>query len=424
MTLVKFRRLKFAAVAAISGALTALGLVSQAAAQAAAPELKIGFSMGLTGAYAGNGKAALLATQMWADDQNAKGGLLGRKIKLIYYDDQSNPSLVPQIYTKLFDIDKVDLVISGYGTNIIAPGMTVAMPRNMVFMSLAGMRVNETFKYDKYFQIFPFGPDAHLNFAKPFFDVAMAMPTKPKTVAISVADSEFPQTAAIGAREWAKKHGLKIVYDQSFPPNQVDFNPILRAIQAANPDIVYISSFPPNTVGIVRGVREIKFSPMLIGGGMVGPQFASVKQQLGSLLNGFVNYETYVPEPTMEFAGVKDFLARYKPKAISAGVDTLGYYLPPMSYAGMQIIAAAIESTKSLDQNKIADYIRKNTHKTMFGDVKFGPDGEWVDGRVMMVQYQNIKGNDLAQFEKAGTHVILEPKPFASGKLITPLPAP
>lgn len=406
---------------------TAAGMLSVLAAQetaVAAEPLKIGFSMGLTGAYAGNGKAALLATQMWAEDQNAKGGLLGRPVQLVYYDDQSTPSLVPQIYQKLVEIDKVDLVISGYGTNIIAPGMTVVMPRNMVFMSLAGMRVNDQFRYDKYFQIFPFGPDAHLTFAQGFFDVAMSMDPKPKTVAISVADSEFPQTAAIGARHWAKKHGLKIVYDQSFPPNAVDFNPILRAIQAAKPDIVYITCFPPNTVGIVRGVREIGFKPRMIGGGMVGPQYASVKQQLGSLLNGFVNFESFVPEPTTNFPGVKEFLARYKPKAIAAGVDALGYYLPPFSYAGMQILANAVEATKGLDQNKIADYIRRNSHRTIAGDIRFGPDGEWVESRVLQVQYQNIKGNDLAQFERPGTQVILFPSAYKSGKLEHPLSQP
>jgi branched-chain amino acid transport system substrate-binding protein len=131
----------------------------------AAEPIKIGFSMALTGAYAGNGKAALLATQMWAEDQNTKGGLLGRQVQLVYYDDQSNPSLVPGIYTKLFDIDKVDLVISGYGTNIIGPATPLVMQHNKVFMSLAGLRVNEQFRYDKYFQIFPFGPDADVTFA-------------------------------------------------------------------------------------------------------------------------------------------------------------------------------------------------------------------------------------------------------------------
>jgi branched-chain amino acid transport system substrate-binding protein len=200
--------------------LAALALITHATFDQtfAVEPIKVGFSMALTGAFAGNGKAALLATQMWAEDQNAKGGLLGRPIELIPYDDQSNPSLVPGIYTKLLDVDKVDLVISGYGTNIIGPAMPVVMEHNKVFMSLAGLRVNDQFRYNKYFQIQPLGPDAHLTFAQGFFEIAMSMDPKPKTVAISVADSEFPQTSAIGAREWAKKYGINISYDAAFHP--------------------------------------------------------------------------------------------------------------------------------------------------------------------------------------------------------------
>ncbi len=388
----------------------------------AADPIKIGFSMAITGAFAGNGKAALLATQMWAEDQNAKGGLLGRPVELVYYDDQSNPSQVPGIYTKLLDVDKVDLVISGYGTNIIGPAMPVVMEHNKVFMSLAGLRVNEQFHYDKYFQIQPLGPDAHLTFAQGFFDVAMTMDPKPKSVAISVADSEFSQTAAIGAREWANKYGLTIAYDRSFPANTVDFAPIVRAIQAANPDIVYVACFPPNTVGIVRSVREASFKPRLIGGGMIGPQYAAVKQQLGPQLNGFVSFEDYVPAPTTNFPGIQEFLSRYKPKAVAAGVDALGYYLPPFSYAGMQIIAAAVEATKGLDQNKMADYIHKTTHPTIVGDVQFGADGEWAKSRIFQVQYQGIVGNGLEQFERPGTQVILFPAAYKSGTLVSPLP--
>jgi branched-chain amino acid transport system substrate-binding protein len=410
--------------AAVLAALAALIAPATSGKTFAAEPIKVGFSMALTGAFAGNGKAALLATQMWADDQNAKGGLLGRPIELIPYDDQSNPSLVPGIYTKLLDVDKVDLVISGYGTNIIGPAMPVVMEHNKVFMSLAGLRVNDQFHYNKYFQIQPLGPDAHLTFAQGFFDVAMTMDPKPKTVAISVADSEFPQTSAIGAREWAKKYGIDIVYDRSFPPNAVDFAPIVRAIQAVNPDIVYVTCFPPNTVGIVRGVREAAFKPKLIGGGMVGPQYAAVKQQLGPLLNGFVSFEDFVPEPTTNFPGISEFLGRYKPRAVAAGVDPLGYYLPPFSYAGMQIIATAVEATGGLDQNKMADYIHKATHRTIVGDVRFGADGEWEQARIFMVQYQGITGNGLEQFERPGTQAILYPSAYKSGKLQYPLSEP
>src|SRR5260370_38757507 len=102
----RFRR------AMLAPAVAVLSLLAAFDQTLAAEPIKIGFSMALTGAYAGNGKAALLATQMWAEDQNAKAGLLGRQVQLVYYDDQSNPSLVPGIYTKLFDIDKDDIVIS------------------------------------------------------------------------------------------------------------------------------------------------------------------------------------------------------------------------------------------------------------------------------------------------------------------------
>ena len=103
----------------LSSGLVALVIAFAVSAQAQQP-LKIGFGMSLTGPLAGNGKAALIAMQIWAEDVNAKGGILGRKVELVFYDDQTNPSTVPSIYNKLLDVDKVDLVVSGYGTNVIS----------------------------------------------------------------------------------------------------------------------------------------------------------------------------------------------------------------------------------------------------------------------------------------------------------------
>jgi len=119
-----------------------IGLALSGAALAQQP-LKIGFGMSLTGPLAGNGKAALISMQIWAEDVNAKGGLLGRKVELVYYDDQTNPSTVPGLYSKLLDVDKVDLVVSGYGTAVIAPAMPLMMQRNMAFMTLFGLNVEE-----------------------------------------------------------------------------------------------------------------------------------------------------------------------------------------------------------------------------------------------------------------------------------------
>jgi branched-chain amino acid transport system substrate-binding protein len=232
--------------------------------------IKIGFSMALTGGLAPNGKSALLAQKIWEEEVNAKGGLLGRPVKLIYYDDKSSPAEVPAIYTKLLDIDKVDLIIGPYATAQIAPAMPIVIQRKKTFVALLGLAVNSEFNYPNYFCMIPSGPDAKPAFTKGFFDVAMAQNPKPQTVAIISADQEFSRNAADGARENAQKANLKIVYDKTYPPSTTDFAPIVRAIQASNPDLVNINSYPPDSVGMVRAVNEIGFKPKMIGGGMVG----------------------------------------------------------------------------------------------------------------------------------------------------------
>ena len=231
-----------------------IGLALTGAALAQQP-LKIGFGMSLTGPLAGNGKAALIAMEIWRDDVNAKGGILGRKVEFVYYDDQTSPATVPSIYTKLLDVDKVDLVVSGYGTNVIAPAMPIMMQRNLTFMTLFGLNVNSKFNYDRYFQIMPAGPNPAVGWSQGFFDAAMSMNPKPKTVALVGADAEYPAMALEGAREHAKKTGLKIVYDKTYPPNTVDYSPIVRAIQATNPDVVLLASYPPDSVGMVRAAK-------------------------------------------------------------------------------------------------------------------------------------------------------------------------
>src|SRR5262247_4816185 len=145
----------------------ALGGSGAPVAQAADP-IKIGLGMALTGGLSGNGKPALLAMQIWKDEVNKKGGLLGRPVELVFYDDQTNPSTVPGIYTKLLDVDKVDLVVSGYGTNLIAPAMPLVMDRKLLFMGLFGLANNEKYKYPRYFQISPNGPDAAGAFSDGF----------------------------------------------------------------------------------------------------------------------------------------------------------------------------------------------------------------------------------------------------------------
>jgi branched-chain amino acid transport system substrate-binding protein len=390
-----------------------------AQAQSGEP-IKIGFGMALTGPLAANGKQALLGAKIWEETVNKNGGLNGRPVKLVYYDDQSNPSTIPGIYTKLLDVDKVDLVTGPYATAMIAPAMPVVMQKGKVFIGLFGLAVNSEFNYNKYFAMIPSGPDTKPSFTTGFFEIAAAQNPKPKTVALVAADQEFSKNACEGARTNAKKHGFDVVYDKTYPPTTTDFTPIIRAIQASNPDIVTICSYPLDSVGMVKAVNEVGFKPKMIGGAMVGLQATVFKMQLGPLLNGFTNYETWVPAKTMETPGVLEFLKTYQSKAGAEGVDPLGYYLGTWGYAYMEVLGAGIAGSKSVDDTKIAEWLHNNPVKTIMGDVKFGKDGEWATSRMLQVQYHDIKNNSVDSHRGMDTQTVLTPPELKTGTIIYP----
>jgi branched-chain amino acid transport system substrate-binding protein len=406
-------------LAALCGGAVATAATGMAAAQSGNP-IRIGLGMALTGPLAPNGKSALLAMQIWEETVNAKGGLLGRPVKLVYYDDQSNPSNVPALYTKLLDVDKVDLIIGGYATNMIAPALPIAIARNKVFIGLIGLAINVEFGYPRYFAMHPAGPNPKAATTRGFFEIAMAQTPTPQTVAIVATDAEFSRNASDGARENAKAAGLKIVHDRSFPPNTTDYGPIVRAMQASNADLAVVCSYPLETVGIIRAVNEIGYKPKMIGGGMVGTQATAIKTQLGPLLNGIVNFDFWVPAPTMQFPGVMELIKTYQERSAKEGVDLLGYYMAPWGFADLQVLQQAIEGTKSIDDGKLAAFLHANTFKTVVGDIKFDDKGELAVGRTIQTQFQGIKGNDLDQFRNISTQVIVAPSELKSGNVIYP----
>jgi len=396
-----------------------LAFVPSASAQSKKP-LKIGFSMALTGPLAGAGKAALIAMQIWKDDINKAGGILGRQVEFVYYDDATSPAKVPPIYSKLLNVDKVDLVVSSYGTNEISPAMPIVMRKGLVFMALFGLAANDKFKYDRYFQIMPAGPVPKDDWSRGFFELAMEQNPKPKTIALLAEDAEFALNAVAGARRHAKRLGLKIVYDKTFPFGSPDVTSVMRAIKAANADLVYCGSYPGGSVGLVKAANELGLKAKMFGGGMVGLQFAGIQKNLGPMLNGIVNYDFWVPEPTLNFPGVKEFLAKYQEAAKGKGVDPFGHYLPPYAYAYLQVLADAIKAVGSLDQKKIAEYIHKTTFTTVVGPVKFGKNGEWAKTRTLQVQFRDVEPNNLMQFNKPGKRIVLYPKSLKSGDIQYP----
>ena len=390
-------------------------------AQGAAP-IKIGFGMALTGPLAVNGQQALLGSQIWAEEINAKGGLLGRQIELVHYDDQSNPSTVPGLYTKLLDVDKCDVVISGYATNMIAPAIPIVMQKNKIFLSLFGLDANSEFHYPRYFSIIPTaGPNPKATITEGFFQVAAAQNPKPKTLAIASEDAEFARNAAEGARANAKQYGFDIIYDKNYPPNTTDFSPVIRAIQAGNPDLVVVCSYPLSSVGMLLSANELGLKPKMLGGAMVGLQATALKSKLKSHLNGVTNYDNWVPSPKM-MAPAADFFKRYQARAPGLGIDPLGYYLGGWGYARLQVLADAINATKSIDDGKLADYMRGHSFDSiMFKGVKFGKNGEWVTAHQLQVQYHGLTdAADLETWRGMSYQTVVAPADEVTGKVIYP----
>jgi branched-chain amino acid transport system substrate-binding protein len=394
---------------------------TRAFAQGSEP-IKIGFGMALTGPLAVNGQQALLGTQIWQEEVNAKGGLLGRQVQLIHYDDQSNPSTVPGIYTKLLDVDKVDLVVSGYATNMVAPAIPVVMQKNKTFISLFALDANAEFKYPKYFAYIPTGgPTPKQVLTEGYFQVAAAQNPKPQTIAIAAEDAEFSRNAAEGARANAKQYGFNVIYDKTYPPNTTDFSPIIRAIQATNPDLVVVCSYPLSSVGMLLSANELGLKPKMFGGAMVGLQAIAIKNKLKGKLNGVVNYENWVPSPKM-MAPAASFFQKYQARAPGLGIDPLGYYLGGWGYAYLQVLAQAVEGAKSVNDDKIADYLRNHAFDTiMINGVRFGKNGEWVKARQLQVQYHDITdGANLDTWRGMSYQTVLKPDDEKTGGVIYP----
>ena len=413
------RRLLATASAGAALAASPLGINLLHAQQ---PPIRIGMSMPQTGGLAGGGKPSLLGIEIWRDDVNAKGGLLGgRKIELVVYDDKSSASETPAIYSKLIDVDKVDLLFAPYATVPTAPIMPMVKQRGLLLIGNFSFQVNSKVGHDMWFNNAPWGPPD--SWASSFLDIGQK--AGGKSMALLAADQEFAQNLAKTAREVAGKRNLPVVFDQSYPPNTVEFSSIIRALKAAKPDIVYVASYPPDSAGILRAVNEIGVGDnvKLFGGGMVGLQFGTVMENMGSLLNGVVNYNSWLPEKSMYFDGTKDFFEKYTKRAIEEKVDPLGYYLAPFGYASGQLVEQAINATKSLDQKGLAKYLRENTHQTIVGPIAFSADGERKETAVLQAQFRGVADKNIEQFRSSGKQVILFPEKLKSGELVAPFEA-
>jgi branched-chain amino acid transport system substrate-binding protein len=382
--------------------------------------LRIGYCLSLSGPLASNGRTARLAHQIWQEHINANGGLLGQPVELVCLDDQTNPNLVAGLYQRLLDVEKVDLVIGGYGDNSVAPAMPLIMERKKWLLALMALAVNAKFNYQQYFVMIPTGPRPNLALTEGFFQIAGQQTPRPQTVAILIADAPFSQSPAQGAKENLAQQGMRVVSEGKYPLSTTDFTPYMAELKRVDPDVLFFCSYSNDSIGLVKAMDAARLSPKLVGGAMIGPQNGIVKSELGPLLNGLVNYEYWLPVPSLMNPQVASLIETYQSRAENAGADPLGYYVVPLAYAQMQVLEQAIRVVGSTNDGALSHYTHEAVFHTVVGHVKFGDGGGWAEPRVLTVQFQNIDSNNISEFKKPGTQVVVYHSETASSRVIYP----
>lgn len=382
--------------------------------------IRVGYCLSLTGPLAGNSRSAQLAHEIWRDDVNGRGGLLGRPVELVCHDDQGEASRCAALYAQLIDDERVDLVVGGYGTASLLAAMSEIIPRQRYFVGLMGLGANNELEYPNYFAMIPTGRDPNVALTEGFFETAARQSPRPTTVALLSADAVFSINPILGARDNAAKYGLDVVHEMTYPLTTTDFVPLLDLVAESGCDLLFLCSYLQDSIGLIRALDRHPFRPKMVGAAMIGPQNAQVRSELGPLLNGIVNYEYWVPAPSMAFDSVAELLETYRARSTGSDLDGLGHYMAPLAYAQMQVVAQAIDGTQSLDDGALSDFTRGAEFSTAMGDVTFGPRGEWTRPRVLQVQFQGITGHDLEQFRNGSRQVVVSPTEMASGPLIYP----
>src|SRR6266536_5995377 len=378
------------------GAIAVVALLGPSGAQAQAP-IKIGASLSLTGTYAKPGTHQKEGYEVCADELNAKGGLLGRKVEFVMYDDQSSTQTAQRLYEKLITEDKVDAVMGPYSSGITesVAGITEKYKKVMVSPLAATTSIFRQGRKHIFMVMSP--AEVYLEGL-----VDIAAKRGLKTIAIVNEDTLFPKATVAGTAELAKKRGLQIVLQEAYPKGNTDFSALLVKIKAANPDVLAAATYFDDAVAITRQMKELNVNPKMFGvtvGGDI-PEFYTLLKQNAEYVYGSTQWDEVLPYP-----GQKEFLAAYAKK-----FKHEPSYHAAAGYAGCLIYAEAAKRAKSLDSDLFLAELLKLKIRSAFGDYTVDQDGFQTAHKMVMIQWQD------------GKRVVVWPDDLASGKPRYPTP--
>jgi branched-chain amino acid transport system substrate-binding protein len=375
----------------------AVGTAIWAAPAAAGEPLKIGASISSTGTYSKPGKYTQEGYLLWEKQVNERGGLLGRPVKMIIYDDKSDPATSVKLYEKLITEDKVELVVGPYSSPVTNAASVVSEKHKMPMVASLAATTSIWERGFKYLFMTISPAEVYLEGV-----VDIAAQKGLKTVAVINEDTLFSKAAAAGGAKLAEQRGMKVVFRDAYPKGTSDFATVLSKIKAANPDVLLVGSYFDDAVAIARQMKELDVNPKMYGV-TVGGDLPEFYQQLGKTAEyvyGSTQWEASLP-----FAGIKEFVEAYKKMWNHEPV-----YHSAAGYNGVLILEKAIREAGSLDRDKLRDILLKMKTTTIFGNYQVDERGFQIGHKMVIIQWLD------------GKKVPVWPKDVAEREAVYPTP--
>lgn len=357
--------------------LLAVMLLSLAALAAAArAPLRVGVTLAVTGPYAEAGKAELEGILLWVHDVNQRGGLLGRSVELVHYDDQSDPYTSERLYERLISEDHVDLLLGPYGTDVTLAASWSAERHNfpMVATGAAGGDIWSRGLLNI------FGVDAQADDYANLL-IADAAAAGLERVALLYADSSFPREVARGARREAERHSMVVVYERDYPPQQSDFTALVRELRAARPQLVIVGSYLDDAIALTRAAAQARLTPCAMAF-TVGPALDAFSDALGDQAEGILGLVPWMRSAALPLA--MDFSYRYK-RLYGHNASAQA----ALGYGGAQVLEAAVRLAGSLDRNAVRSRLRDMRFGSLLGRYRVDASGRQVAKRTYVLQIQD-----------------------------------
>jgi branched-chain amino acid transport system substrate-binding protein len=371
------------AILGLALAVAACGTSSPSQAALPSGSIVIGVSQALTGDKADPGTAINQGYSVWAKEVNDAGGLLGHKVELKVYDNQSLADTAVSQYERLVTVDKVNLLVGPFSSALTIPTSAVAEKYKMAFIEGAGGAPKVFERKFKY--IFFVQPAVAEKQADPFVDFILKLPAdqRPKSAAYPQQDDPFVSATEDGAQARLEAAGIKTAYKQVYPPTQTDFASIAVAVKHSGADVVLGGTIFDDAVAQVQAFSAVHYQPKAIyftsGPSTTGP----FKQALADKVSGIMTGDGWV-QTSKEPANPK-FVADYL--KMFPNTDNLVPGEAAEGYSVGQVIAAAVKATQSVDNTQIANWLHGHKVSTVQGEIGWDALGR-PQGSYLLEQWQ------------------------------------